>query len=346
MTALRLAGVALGLLGIVLASYWRFRQHRLRNGDWLLAVALGAGLAVIGLNPDLLNGLFAVFTFEKGGYRRLVGLLLFSNLILYLLTFKALARGNRLESHLDRIVRETAKREFRRAHPPDTSAIYVVIPAFNEAENIGAVLALVPEEIEGLRTRTVVVVDGATDNTETVVRGLDGATVSYVINRGGGSALKAGYELALEAGAEVIVTLDADGQHLPEELPRLVRPILAGEADLVNGSRVLGSFEKESEVRAAGVVLFNWLVSALALQRITDCSNAFRAIRAETLVQLDLRQSQFHSSELLLEAIKKGFRVVEVPITIRRRQGGVSKKPPSLRYAFGFLRAIISTWLR
>ena len=68
------------------------------------------------------------------------------------------------------------------------------------------------------------------------------------INRGGGAALRAGYQVALDSGAEIIVTLDADGQHLPEEIPNLVKPILDGEVDLVNGSRILGSFEPESRI--------------------------------------------------------------------------------------------------
>jgi glycosyltransferase involved in cell wall biosynthesis len=158
--------------------------------------------------------------------------------------------------------------------------------------------------------------------------------------------LRAGFDLAAEAGADVVVTLDADGQHDPAEMSRLVEPVIDGRADLVIGSRVLGAYEKDSHVRAAGVVVFNWMVSALTLRRITDCSNGFRAIRVPALARLDLRQRQFHTSELLLEAIKKGLRVIEVPVTIRTRAGGVSKKGPTLKYAIGFTRAILGTWLR
>ena len=102
----------------------------------------------------------------------------------------------------------------------------------------------------------------------------------------------------------------------------------------------------DDEIRALGVVLFNWLISALTLTRITDCSNGFRAIRADALAQLELEQTQYHATEQLIEALKKGLRVVEVPVTIRRRSSGESKKGPTVRYAFGFTRAIIGTWLR
>jgi glycosyltransferase involved in cell wall biosynthesis len=262
------------------------------------------------------------------------------------LTFLALARSRRLESELDRLVRQLAKQDYRRKHGAHDASVYVVIPAYNEADNIEAVLARVPHEVLGLRVRPLVVVDGATDATQQVVERMNHAAVAYTVNRGGGSALKAGYEIALEDDAEIVVTLDADGQHAPEEIPRLVQPILEGRADLVNGSRVLGSYEKDSQVRAAGVVLFNWLVSALTMTRITDCSNAFRAIRAAELAKLDLRQSQFHTSELLIEALKGGLRVIEVPITITRRTSGESKKGMTLAYGWGFARAIVTTWLR
>jgi len=89
----------------------------------------------------------------------------------------------------------------------------------------------------GLDVGITVAVDGATDGTEEIVRKLNVPAVVYSINRGGGAALKVGYEIALDLGAEIIVTMDADGQHRPEEIPDLVRPIIENEADLVNGSR-------------------------------------------------------------------------------------------------------------
>jgi len=346
MLSLRFIGILLGLTGLVLAWYSRFRLHRLRNGEWLLGSAFGLGLASLGFFPDSFNVLLSFFSFNKGGGARLIGLLVFSNFALYLLIFIALSRQRRLEQEFDRLVRELAKKEFRQTHLSDGAPIHIIIPAYNEAENIGEVLKRIPEQVYGLFTKSMVIVDGATDHTAEVVRGLNQAAVSYTINRGGGSALKAGYDLALESGADIIVTLDADGQHKPEEISILVKPILDDEADLVNGSRVLGSYEKDSTLRAAGITLFNLLISALTMTRITDSSNAFRAIRASMLPRLDLRQTQFHTSELLIEALKKGLRVKEVPITVQLRASGHSKKGPSLKYAFGFMRAIVKTWLR
>ncbi len=346
MEALRIIGVIFGLTGFIFVWFLRFRLKRLRNLDWLIGSALCLALVLLGLAPDIYNTFLSYFSFEKGAGGRLIGLLVFSNLVLYLLIYVALSRSNQLEHLIDRLVRELAKKEFRQMHNLGEAPILAIIPAYNEAKNIEAVLEQIPQEVFGLATKSLIVIDGATDNTEAVVRQLNQAAVSYTINRGGGSALKAGYEIALEHKAEIIVTLDADGQHLPEEISALVKPILDGEADLVNGSRVLGNYEKDSHIRATGVVIFNWLISILTMTRITDCSNAFRAIRASELARLNLRQSQFHTSELLIEALKRGLRVKEVPITIKKRLSGESKKPPSLRYGWGFTKAIFSTWLK
>jgi hypothetical protein len=340
---------AIRILGLVVAAallvFALVRRKSLRNGDILVMVLAAIVLAVVSAT-GFADAILAFFSFERGGGQRILGLLIFFVLAQYVLTFVALARSRRLESELDRLVRQLAKQDYRRKHGTTDAAILVVIPAYNEADNIEAVLARVPSEVLGLRVKPVVVVDGATDATQQVVERMNHAAVAYTVNRGGGAALKAGYEIALEDGAEIVVTLDADGQHRPEEIPRLVAPILDGTADLVNGSRVLGTYEKDSHVRAAGVVLFNWLISLLTLTRITDCSNAFRAIRVSELGKLQLRQSQFHSSEMLIEALKRGLRVVEVPITITRRMSGESKKGMTLTYGWGFARAIVTTWLR
>lgn len=346
MISLRIIGIFVGLTGVVLLSYGRFGLGQLRRGEWLIGSLLGVGLISLGVFPNSLDALLSFLSFQRGGGGRLIGLLILANIVLYFLVFIGAARHNRLEQALDRLVRELAKSAYRQAHSPEDTPVHVIVPAYNEAENIGSVLQRIPKEVCGLRTKTMVVVDGATDDTAAIVNGLSHAAVQYIINRGGGSALKAGYELAVENGAEIIVTMDADGQHNPEEIPMLVKPILDGDADLVNGSRILGNYERDSALRAAGVTLFNWLVTALTMTRITDCSNAFRAIRASALLKLDLRQMQFHTAELLIEALNKGFRVKEVPITIHRRKSGQSKKGPSLSYASGFMRAIVRTWLR
>jgi hypothetical protein len=122
--------------------------------------------------------------------------------------------------------------------------------------------------------------------------------------------------------------------------------LISGDADMVQGSRVLGSFEIESRARKHGVAVFARLLSALGRTKITDPSTGYRAVTAVGLRSLDLRQDQFYVSEVILDATRKGLRVQEVPITVRRRAGGATKKPTTLRYAWGYSKAMMRTWLR
>jgi len=121
---------------------------------------------------------------------------------------------------------------------------------------------------------------------------------------------------------------------------------MEGQADLVNGSRVLGEFERESLIRHAGVHFFSRIVTIMIGTRITDVSNGYRAVRTDVLKRLQLDQDQFWASELLIEGMRHRLRIVEVPITIRARQAGESKKPKSAKYAWHFAKAIVKTWLR
>jgi glycosyltransferase involved in cell wall biosynthesis len=204
----------------------------------------------------------------------------------------------------------------------------------------------VPAHVAGVPTVVVVVDDGSADETAERAAAAGAVVLSHEENRGGGAALRTGYEHACREGARVVVTLDADGQHLPEELPALVEPVLTGRADLVAGSRILGSAEAAAFARELGISFFNRLVSLLVRQRVTDCSNGYRAVRPQVLAQLELRQDQFHAAEFLIEAITRGVSTIEVPVTVVRRMHGQTKKPRTLRYGFGFARAIVSAWLR
>jgi hypothetical protein len=144
----------------------------------------------------------------------------------------------------------------------------------------------------------------------------------------------------------VVATPSTKGQHLPEEMFRLVRPIAAGRADAVNGSRTLGHADPNTFSRELGLRVFNRVLTTLTRTEITDCSSGYRAIKTEALARLDLRQEQFHASEWLIEAVKRGLRLEEVPITVARRMHGETKKPATLGYGMGFTKAILLAWLR
>ncbi|OLE30706.1 MAG: hypothetical protein AUG44_00650 [Actinobacteria bacterium 13_1_20CM_3_71_11] len=188
--------------------------------------------------------------------------------------------------------------------------VAVLIAAYNEAPALGAVLDAVPGTCRGYPVASLVVVDGATDDTAAVARAHGAVTVEVPVNRGQGAALRLGYHLAAARGARYLVTTDADGQYDVTELPLLLEPLLTGEADFVTGSR------------------------------------GFRAMRVEVATGVTLTQPQYQSSELLIGALSKGYRVVERPLTMHPRGHGRSKKGNNLVYGLRYARVVLGTWWR
>jgi hypothetical protein len=344
LTALRGIGLAIAL---VLVVYAIARRHSLRNADVVMLLLAGIALAIV-TGTELVNGLLSTLSFEKGNGGRILGLAVIAIFVLFILILRALSVGARNSRMLSAALEGLAWEEFRQAGLPARfkGKIAILIPAYNEAENIGVVLDQMPKEVCGVATEVLVVDDGSRDGTGDVAAEHGALVARHVTNRGGGAALRTGYRLMVESGAEIVVTLDADGQHLPSEMPRLVEPVLSGEVDVAHGSRVLGHADRNHFARELGIVFFNRVVSFITRTHVTDCSNGYRAVRTTVLPQLVLRQEQFHTSEFMIEAIKRGVPAKEVPITVEQRLHGHSKKPAVMRYGLGFANAIVRTWLR
>ena len=344
LTALRGAGL---LIGIALVIYAVVRSRSLRNVDVLILLACGLGLVLVS-GTEITDKLLSTFSFAKGNGGRILGLAVFAVFILFLLTLRALSQASRNARQLSAALEGLAWEEFRQAGLPERfrGKIAILIPAYNEADNIGHVLDQMPKQVCGVATETLVVDDGSRDGTADVAAEHGVVSARHVTNRGGGAALRTGYRLMVDSGAEIVVTLDADGQHLPAEMERLVKPVLDGEVDLAHGSRVLGHADRNHFARELGIVFFNRLVSFITRTKVSDCSNGYRAVRTTVLPQLVLRQEQFHTSEFMIEAIKRGIPAKEVPITVEQRLHGHSKKPAVVRYGLGFANAIVRTWLR
>jgi hypothetical protein len=349
MLALRVVGAvfAAALFATAVVRYRRARVSRLNLIiTWLIALAI----VLLAASPNLFNPVFDVLNFRPGTGQRLTGALMIAVIILFALVFRMQTYVDSNERSMRLLVEALAQKDFdwdrAAAVVPDGLKIVTVSPAYNEAENVGAVIHAMPEQVEGYRVVSIVVDDRSDDETAAVAAEAGALVVSLPIRRGGGLALRVGYEVALRLGGEIVVTLDADGQHQPEEIPILVKPILEDEADHVNGSRMLGEYERGAVIRHIGVHFFSWLVTILTGQRVTDISSGYRATRAATLRKLLLEQDQFWTSEVTIEALRHRARIVEVPVTFLTRRGGESKKPKSLRYGWNFTKAIAKTWLR
>ncbi len=242
-----------------------------------------------------------------------------------------------------------AAEDFLRRHPAgDGAPLAVLIPAYNEEPTVAEVIGSIPAEAAGLAAETIVVVDGARDATAERARQAGALVCDVPVNRGQGAALKLGYWLARARGAQVIVTIDADGQYEPEEIARVVAPILSGEADFVSGSRRLGTELTTDATRHAGVIVFGALISVLVRHRITDPACGLRAMRSEVTAAVVLEQPQYQASELMISAALHGYRLAEVPTTMRDRgqHATGTKKGGNFGYGVRFARAAIHTWWR
>lgn len=220
----------------------------------------------------------------------------------------------------------------------------VVIAALNEVGAVASVIESLPPDAAGLDLECILVDDGSSDGTADAARRAGAMVCRFDRNLGQGWALRAGYRLAAARHAAVIATMDADGQFDPGELGRIVGPVVGGRADMVVGSRRLGRSEVGDRFRATGVVAFARLITLLTGQRVTDPSSGYRAFRPEVPERVPLRQVQYQASELLIGAISMGFRVTEVPMTLRVRAAGQSKKGTNLLYGWRFTKVVVTTW--
>jgi glycosyltransferase involved in cell wall biosynthesis len=207
--------------------------------------------------------------------------------------------------------------------------IAVVVPAFQAATSVGAVVARTLATVPA--ARVIVVDDGSTDGTGSVASAAGASVIRHDANRGKGAALRSGVaEVATRQGS-VIVTLDADGQHPPEEIPRLLAPIAEGRADLVLGARA------RTAAMPLGRRLTNRLSAALASriggQSIPDAQTGFRAFTGAVATLVRPPESHYeYEAAFLLEALARRVRVTSVPI------------PTVYDGAPSHFRAVADTW--
>jgi len=189
-------------------------------------------------------------------------------------------------------------------------SIVACIPAYNEENAIAKVLVKTAKYVDSV----IVCDDGSRDLTAEIARKLGVEVIQHERNFGKGAALKTLFEKARKLDPDVVVTLDSDGQHNPDEIPKLVEPILNGEADIVNGSRFLGNAAMPKH-RIAGNKTLNLLTNLRLNQKLTDTQCGFRAYSKKALKLIDVTEMGIGvDSQILMGASEKGLKIVEVPI--------------------------------
>jgi hypothetical protein len=347
-STLRIVAILVGVAFIV-TGLRSLRSHEAsRSGIWL-QFSIGLLAIALGLFPTMANLPADVLSLDAVPGGRLMTVLMITTGLLLVRIGSLSNSQTRLTRDLAHLLQAAMIEAFARRYeknPPPSNTILVVLPCYNEADNLRELLPTIPIELEGRTILTLVVDDGSRDDSAEVAEANGALVVSHPVNMGGGRALFTGFAIARAMGAQIVVTMDSDGQHDPAEIREMIVPLLVGEADVVVGSRILGRHEAASRLRVLGVGLFSGLISILTGKRITDCASGFRAFDASVPSRLNLLQEQYHTAEFIIEACKAGLRVIERPITIRRRQHGSSKKGHDVFYGYRFAKVVTKSWLR
>jgi glycosyltransferase involved in cell wall biosynthesis len=203
------------------------------------------------------------------------------------------------------------------------SDILVIIPAYNEE----ATLARTVHELKRHTPYDFVVIDdGSKDGTADIIREEGFPSLRHAVNLGIGGSMQSGYRYAQQNGYAYAIQLDADGQHRPEDIAKLVEEIGRSGCDMVIGSRfVRRSGYRGSPMRRIGIFYFHWLVRLLTGVRIYDPTSGFRIVNRRT-IELFSRSypTDYPEVEVLVSLAKRGLRMKEIGVEMRSRQGGAS----------------------
>jgi len=192
--------------------------------------------------------------------------------------------------------------------------IIVGIPAFNEEKNI-AVLII---QLKKIADKIIVCNDGSTDLTSKIAKELGATMINHKKNLGYGAAIRSLFLKSKDLDADILVTFDADGQHRIEDIDKVINPIINGESDLVIGSRFLDESKKEvPQYRKVGIKVITKITNATIKKQLTDSQSGFRAYSKKVLNELNPSELGMGiSTEILIKASAKNFRISEVPIKI------------------------------
>jgi glycosyltransferase involved in cell wall biosynthesis len=214
--------------------------------------------------------------------------------------------------------------------------ITAILPAYNEEVSLGSIVLTTKKYVDSV----IVIDDGSTDNTVEIAELAGAQVISHHSNIGKGAALKTGFEAA--RNSEIIVTIDSDGQHNPEEIPKLINPIINGEADIVNGSRYINGDKKDTpSYRRVGQTVLDKATNLSSGLDITDSQSGFRAFARHTIPAFRFSSIDFGiESEMLMDAANAGLRIKEVEINVRYDVDGSTKNPIS--HGVGVLMRVIN----
>lgn len=215
----------------------------------------------------------------------------------------------------------------------DRLSVAVVVPAYNE----GPTIRMVVEGLLRLGVRAIVVDDGSLDDTGEVAFRAGAVVLRHPVNRGQGAALQTGIDYSLSTGSRYLLTFDADGQHDPEDVPRLVQALVDSGADVALGSRFSGAAPGIPAARRALLRLATLFTNLTTGVRLSDTHNGLRALTASAARSIRIRQDGMaHASEIIEQIGSKKLKHVEVPVTVRYTEYSMRKGQSGT----GFMRVL------
>ncbi|NEQ32764.1 MAG: glycosyltransferase family 2 protein [Leptolyngbya sp. SIO4C5] len=194
--------------------------------------------------------------------------------------------------------------------------LIIQIPCYNEEATLGVTLSELPRQIPGIdQVEWLIINDGSTDRTVDVARewGVD-HIVSFDYNQGLAKGFMAGLEACLKAGADIIVNTDADNQYYAGDIPRLVEPIVRGEAEIVVGARPIRQIKHFSPIKKFLQGLGSWAVRVASNTSVADAPSGFRAFSRTAALQFNVFNEYTYTLETIIQAGQKGMAIVSVPI--------------------------------
>ncbi len=204
------------------------------------------------------------------------------------------------------------------------STIIAVIPCSDEGLFISDVVTKTRQYVD----KVIVIDDGSTDNTSEAAEAAGAVVIRHAKRQGAGAATRSGFEAARAENADVLVTIDGDGQHNPDEVPQVLAPILTDNADLVIGSRFIEPKTNIRAYRKFGIDVITWLYNFGSKVKITDSQSCFRAHNRRVIDAVNITENGFgFSVQVLIQARRKGFVIREVPISCVYHSQGSSLNP-------------------
>jgi hypothetical protein len=340
--------VAIAAIAVSLAVYAVVlrKERRLVGGLFISWTMFWGLVAIFALFWDAFDPLWIFLNLSDALHALFLAVVLLISLIL----LRTATLSSKVNDRLTQLTRSTALREsnFDRGKEREKGKkrVAVVIPTLNGEKTLASVInriSLSPD----LVGRAFVVDDGSTDDTPRVAADCGAIVIQHALNLGQGGALKTGFLAAEEWGADIVVCLDSDGEHFPEDMMPLIRKMEESDLDMVVGSRFLNSRPDISRNRKVAISAYSWLVRRLTDYQVTDATCGLRVIRARYVSSLMYRSERSYAIAMLVMAHRARMRVEELPVHYGKRVHGQSQfhdLSTWFKYPFSIMKQLIEIY--